>query len=213
MEEIIESWNRILRLSDVTTRLEKENKTEETPICRLCWHCAHPWEGQAIPYPFSYDEKRNKFKVGGQFCSWECIKGYARDTISRTVTGIHQMNIRHYRKVLTGRTDMILPAPPKITLKSFGGHLTIDEFRNNKAEEYIVNFGNTIKIVPYDILEYKDVDKNVHKTTLEAPLTIESTGIQNEHLRLRRSKPIAGGKTNIERSLGLNTFANLIKTK
>jgi hypothetical protein len=213
MEEIIESWNRILVLKEITDVSDKEPEVKETPVQRLCWHCAHPWVGDSIPYPFSYDERTGKFKVAGQFCSWECVKGYSRDTISRVVTGIHQMNIRHYRKKLTGLTDTVIPAPPKMTLKAFGGHLAIEEFRSQNTEQHIINYDNTIKMVAYDILDYKEVDKNVQKSNIEVPLTIPSTGIKNEHLRLRRNKPLSGGKTNIERSLGLNTFANLIKTK
>ena len=216
MDSLIESWNRILILNDIMDNISDKQETvvpTTESAARLCWHCCHPWEGENIMYPFSYDSRTCKFKTGGQFCTWGCIKGHLRDSMSRVVTGIHQVNSRHYRKMVTGLTDMIIPAPPKVTLKAFGGHLTIEEFRApQKNIEYNMNYDLQIKIIPYDMCEYKSAEKNVITVDTEAPLAIKSTGITNEHLRLRRAKPLAQGRTNIERSLGLNTFANFIKS-
>ena len=217
MQSLIEQWTQILHIDDIV-QSRSEEKINEVPVValdcsRLCWHCCHPWQGEAIPYPFAYDDRTRKFKVGGQFCSFECIKGYSRDTVSVAVSGIHLMNIRHYRKVLTGRTDPFMPAPPKIVLRAFGGNLTIDEFRKpNPNVEYTVNFGSTVKIIPYEAHEYHTGTKNVTMLDTETEVNIKNSNVKNEHLRLRRTKPLAQGRTNIERSLGLNAFANLIKT-
>jgi hypothetical protein len=217
MNELISQWTKILHIDEIAqSRLEETTKDiSVAPLdhSRLCWHCCHPWQGEAIPYPFAYDDRTKKFKVGGQFCSFECIKGYARDTVSVAVSGVHIMNIRHYRKVLTGRTDTFMPAPPKIVLRAFGGNLTIEEFRKPVTNvEYTINYGNTIKIVPYDAHEYTTGTKNVTMLETETEVNIKHSNVKNEHLRLRRTKPLAQGRTNIERTLGLNAFANLIKT-
>ncbi|AGE55624.1 MYM-type zinc finger with FCS sequence motif [Acanthocystis turfacea Chlorella virus MN0810.1] len=217
MNAIIEQWTKILHIDEIAQSRseEKISEVQAAPLdcSRLCWHCCHPWQGDAIPYPFAYDDRTRKFKVGGQFCSFECIKGYSRDTVSVAVSGIHQMNIRHYRKVLTGRTDPFMPAPPKIVLRAFGGNLTIDEFRKpNPDVEYTVNYGSTVKIIPYEAHEYRTGAKNVTMLDTETEVNIKNSNVKNEHLRLRRTKPLAQGRTNIERSLGLNAFANLIKT-
>jgi hypothetical protein len=217
MENIIEQWTKILHIDEIS-QSRSEEITNEIPVApldssRLCWHCCHPWQGESIPYPFAYNDRTRKFKVGGQFCSFECIKGYSRDTVSVAVSGIHLMNIRHYRKILTGRTDPFVSAPPKITLRAFGGNLTIEEFRKpNPKVEYTVNYGSTVKIIPYEAHEYTIGTKNVTMLETETEVSIKNSSVKNEHLRLRRSKPLAQGRTNIERTLGLNAFANLIKT-
>jgi hypothetical protein len=115
--------------------------------------------------------------------------------------------------MMTGLTDNVVTAPPRIALKAFGGHLAIEEFRKgDKSVEYAMNYDAKITITPYTMYDYNSVDKNVTTVQTETPLSIPSTGIKNEHLRLRRTKPLAQGRTNIERSLGLNTFANFIKS-
>lgn len=212
MDEIIEAWNRILVLNTIQ-KDAVQVKEKVVEVSRLCWHCCHPWEGETLEYPFSYDNRSGHFKTGGQFCSWECIKGYGRDTMSRTLSGVHQVNIRHYRKMLTGKTDLVIPAPNRIVLKAFGGHLSIEEYRSHvREEDYVLNFGLKTKLVAYDKQEYKTVDSNVSSTTTEKPLVINATGIQNENMRLKRTKPLAHGHANIERTLGLNTFAGFIKS-
>ncbi|AGE49128.1 MYM-type zinc finger with FCS sequence motif [Acanthocystis turfacea Chlorella virus Br0604L] len=217
MQSLIEQWTRILHIDEIA-QSRSEEKISEVAVApldcsRLCWHCCHPWQGEAIPYPFAYDDRTKKFKVGGQFCSFECIKGYSRDTVSVAVSGIHLMNIRHYRKVLTGRTDPFMPAPPKIVLRAFGGNLTIEEFRKPAPNiEYTMNYGSTVKIIPYEAHEYHTGTKNVTLLDTETEVNIKNSTVKNEHLRLRRTKPLAQGRSNIERSLGLNAFANLIKT-
>ena len=66
--------------------------------------------------------------------------------------------------------------------------------------------------MPYDTHEYKTAEINVSSAVAEKPLVINTTGVQNENMRLKRSKPLAPGHANIERTLGLNTFANFIKS-
>lgn len=212
MEDLIDAWNRILVLDTIQKETVKESK-QPTCVSKLCWHCCHSWDGETLEYPFSYNNKTGHFKTGGQFCSWECIKGYGRDTMSRVLSGVHQVNIRYYRKMLTGKTDMIVPAPNKMVLQAFGGHMTIEEYRNKShSEEHIINYALKTKVIPYDKHEYKSKDTNVSVSTTEKPLIINSTGVQNENLRLKRTKPLAHGHANIERTMGLNTFANFFKS-
>ena len=132
--------------------------------------------------------------------------------MSRVLSGVHQVNIRHYRKMLTGKTDMVTPAPSRMVLKAFGGHLSIEEYRaHTRSEDYVINYGLKTKITPYDKHEYKTSDSNVSSAVTEKPLIINATGVQNENMRLKRAKPLAHGHANIERTLGLNTFAGFFK--
>jgi hypothetical protein len=181
---------------------------------RLCWHCCHEIHVKVIQYPFSYDAIRDKFKVGGQFCSWECIKGYQRDVMSGAVSGIHQMNIRHYRKKMTGLTDHVIPAPPFMTLKAFGGHLTIDEFRKpTRGVEYSINYAKRTQIIPYQTFQYNFKASGI-PDKLPVDKVVEFGSVQeNDCLKLRRPKPLAKEKGTLERTLGLNAFGNLIKTR
>jgi len=213
MENIISRWENIIQtfdINDVNVTIEHTEKF----VDKLCWHCCHsiPMGTTTLQYPFKLLET-GKFQVGGQFCSWECVKGYARDSMSRVLSGVHQLNIRHYRKMITGLTDPVIPAPPRMVLKSFGGHMDIDEFRKpNSKMEYVVNYAKLIKIIPYETHEYKFDDRHVIPKQVDKEIHIENTSIVNDSLKLRRPKPAVKGKSTLERSLGLNTFSNLIKT-
>jgi hypothetical protein len=133
--------------------------------------------------------------------------------MSRVLSGVHQLNIRHYRKMTTGLTDPVIPAPPKMVLKAFGGHLDIEEFRNPNAKmEYVINYAKLIKVTPYETHEYKFEEKHVAAKQTDRAMHIENTSVVNDSLKLRRPKPAVKGKSTLERSLGLNTFGNLIKT-
>jgi len=211
MQEIIDRWSIILHIYDV---LDTQKKTEDQEqfVEKLCWHCCHPIpkECKTLQYPYKLLSS-GQFQVGGQFCSWECIKGHGRDHMSRVLSGVHQLNIRHYRKMITGLADPVIPAPPKMVLKAFGGHLDIEEFRNpTSKKDYVINYAKMVKVIPYDTHEYKFENRFTKQE--DKSLVLENTTITNDSLKLRRPKPAAKGKSTLERSLGLNTFGNLIKT-
>jgi hypothetical protein len=75
----------------------------------------------------------------------------------------------------------------------------------------VINYGLKTRIIPYDKHEYKTADSNVSSAVSEKPLVINTSGIQNENMRLKRAKPLAHGHANIERTLGLNNFAGFFK--
>lgn len=211
MQEFIQQWICILGLCDVA-RAPAVVQTEQY-VDKLCWHCCHPipigWV--TLQYPFRVHQSE-RFTVGGQFCSWECIKGYGRDDMSRGLTGIHQINIRYYRKKITGLLDSVIPAPPRMTLKAFGGHLTIEEFRKPRTNvDYVINYAKMTKVIPYETHEY--TSKNKYAKQADRPLVLEGSTVVNDSLKLRRPKPAVKGKSTLERSLGLNSFGNLIKTR
>jgi hypothetical protein len=215
MEEIISKWVELVNIFDINdVNHMKKDKHVEKLIDKLCWHCCHsiPRERVTLQYPYKLLSS-GQFQVGGQFCSWECVKAHGRDHMSRVLSGVHQLNIRHYRKMITGLSDPVIPAPPKMTLKAFGGHLDIEEFRNPNANmAYVVNYAKLIKVAPYETHEYNFGDKHVSAKQSDKEIHIENTAVVNDSLKLRRPKPAVKGKSTLERSLGLNTFGNLIKT-
>ncbi|AGE54655.1 MYM-type zinc finger with FCS sequence motif [Paramecium bursaria Chlorella virus KS1B] len=214
MQDIVSAWNSVLPVLEITFI---ETITEpEIFVDKLCWHCCHKIPGITLQYPFSYDDKRDVFKVGGQFCSWECIKGFSRDKMSSAVSGIHQMNIRYYRKKITGLTNPVSAAPPFMTLKAFGGPLSIEEFRNPNVQnaDYNVNYAKLVKVIPFQTLEYKFEEKHKQKVENKSlNINVDASTTQGDCLKLRRPKPMTKGKATLERVLGLNNFGNFIRTK
>ena len=136
---------------------------------RLCWHCCHPWRGESLKFPVSKDDRLKKFRVVGQFCSWECIKGYNRDNYANIRNSIQDVNIRYYRKMMTGNVIPVPAAPPRSFLTAFGGKMNIDENPNTPSK-----FG--VRAIPTLVLfkDGKRLDQRGSQSAAQIKALIES---------------------------------------
>jgi hypothetical protein len=97
-----------------------------------CWWCCHEFEWGPLSLPYFHDEKRNRFKVSGNFCSWNCVKAFNNSLNS--VNKYRQQGYIHslFRLVNQQPVHKSIPlAPSRWSLKKFGGTLTIEQFRQN----------------------------------------------------------------------------------
>ena len=199
---------RILDIQKVSTLLQQQPETAE----RLCWHCCHPWDGTIIKLPIKHDKRLGKFKVVGQFCSWQCLKGYNRDYVTNIRNSINDVNIRYYRKELTGNTVPVVSAPPRSFLKAFGGTMTIDEFRKTSCSFSESSMWSDV-LIPINTSRFSKSTPANQKTSVDENRQVDfgDAVSKNDSFRLRRPKPLAhGGRNGLERALGLNS---LIKIK
>ncbi len=202
--------SQVLRCIDVQRVIASSSPEQQQDVPRLCWHCCHRWDGSSIQFPIKYDDRLNKFKVVGQFCSWQCLKGYNRDYFTNVRNSVHDVNIRYYRKQLTGNTVSVAAAPPRSFLKAFGGTMSIDDFRKSSCSTSEASMWSD-KLIPIDTTRFSrasepkiTIDENRH-------VDFKDAVCKNDSFRLRRPKPLAhGGKNGLERALGLNS---LIKIK
>ncbi len=181
------------------------------PVKALCWHCCHPFDGPKLQFPVSHDDRTNRFRVVGAFCSWECVKAYNRDTFTRHMSSINSVNIRYYYKQVTGKCDTIRSAPPRVALKAFGGHLTIEEFRKcrDSGLSYELDVTRMVPIVSHTDHTVAIEPKVQHAAA--KPVDFADAVCKSDNLRLKRPKPLAhAGRNTLERVLGLNS---LIKKK
>ena len=99
-----------------------------------CWWCCHPFDTIPRFLPTKYDELRNRFRVTGNFCSWQCVKAYDLDGNNYGSNG--KMLLTTLMRTMHGKMYNINPAPPRSVLKVFGGSLSIDDFRNRDENVY-----------------------------------------------------------------------------
>ena len=135
---------------------------QTTSTC--CWYCCHAFETVPVCIPVTYDTLQNVFEVFGIFCSWNCAKAYVQSTYSsESSEQLMWMRIMA-REVFKMNLGVFPPAPPRMFLKMFGGHLTIEEFRAKSicAETVIL----TPPLVSYPIVlqENMDVNNPTHST-------------------------------------------------
>jgi hypothetical protein len=117
----------------------KENKSKKVTLYNRgqkskikidlkCYNCHHFFECKPFYLPIDYCNKLERYKLFGNFCSPNCVKSYSlNDKIFQ-----HKSYIigQFYRK-LFGYDFQIRAAPSILTLKEYGGTLTIEEFRKS----------------------------------------------------------------------------------
>lgn len=95
-----------------------------------CWTCCHPFETIPVAIPHIYDSKRNIFFCYGNFCSFSCAKRYVLESSGNTQSCTLLALLRSKIIGGLGTTNIgIKAAPPRASLKVFGGKLSIESFR------------------------------------------------------------------------------------
>ena len=100
----------------------------------LCWWCGHKFDNTPFPLPEKYYD--NKFFVFGNFCSPSCACAYNIDINDHKLWERNSLILKLANELSDENLENIYPAPPKQILKSFGGNITIDEFRK-KTKKFI----------------------------------------------------------------------------
>jgi hypothetical protein len=99
-----------------------------------CWWCCHSFDNMPLGIPeFIY---KDKFYLFGCFCSFNCIMAYNLDLNDYKIWD-RQANIYQMKnKIDIDNKYTIQPAPPRQTLKIFGGPLNIEQYRESF---YVIN--------------------------------------------------------------------------
>jgi ribonuclease HII len=153
----------------------------------LCWHCSHAIESvEPIPLPIQYDERLDRFTTMGQFCSFECAKGFNRDS-KHYRSGERGMLLARMKRRATGKYTKTIPAPPRQVLRVFGGTMSIEEFRNMSKRRMLVSVLPK-NVVPLEqIVSVQSVEKkDTRMRQIDFKGILAKSTSQNEMLRLRR---------------------------
>lgn len=98
----------------------------------VCWYCTEPFE-KLYQCPRFHDYHTDTYIMEGCFCSYACAKSYAVETIERGRTSESAWtNIDRIAR-LSGHKEPLQRSPHWSCLQKFGGHMTIEEFRNCAA--------------------------------------------------------------------------------
>lgn len=112
---------------------------------KRCFNCHHTFENPPFFLPFDYSSTLDRYKLFGNFCSPNCVKSYCMN--NKTFENKTYLIGQFYRK-LFGPEFRIKPAPSILNLTSYGGKMSIEEFRKSfyTNSRYTINNINT-KIV------------------------------------------------------------------
>jgi hypothetical protein len=168
--------------------IENKEWLEKTNI--NCWWCCHSFDTIPLGMPIDYSIVLKKFRVRGVFCSFACLNAYKVDKRVQDVDYL----VRFLYKKLTGeQTSMtcLETAPPRCTLKVFGGELGIEEFRSSTKEHKIYKMVEYPMFVSKDYVEEVDIAnvKNANTKVFEDSVfskvvNLDDKRVQDAKLRL-----------------------------
>jgi hypothetical protein len=166
-----------------------------------CLWCNHSFDTK--PFGIPIKKIGEKYQMFGNFCCAECAASYIFDmpflNDCEKTESYSLLNYIYNEE----KSDGIKFAPSKLSLKRFGGRLTIDQYRNNLrtlSKDYNIIIPPLTSIIP-----------NIEETNISKNLSNISSGILNdsivsktgELLRLKRIKPLPDSNNTLEACMNL----------
>lgn len=170
----------------------KKQKWPESVNIDCLW-CCHSFTN----FPFGIPIKKcdDTYYMFGNFCSAECGSAYNFDN-NNTCEAYERYSLINY---LYSNKSKIKIAGPRLSLKKFGGQLSVEEFRKNNTiynKNYKLLLPPMISLIPL-IEEVNIIDNKIcfdNNNVLD---------IDNNELKLKRSKPLPDSYNTLENCMNL----------
>lgn len=174
---------------------------KKTNVC--CYWCCHSFPNTPFGIPLKYVEHDNVFHVIGCYCSLECTLAHNMSIKDQGDEMWERCNlIQLMSRKIRPHSNVVRPAPHKLALEMFGGHLSIEQFRNytNSSKIIHVNFPPMVTVIQ-QIEEINESD--VNNDSKYIPIDTDRIDKYKEQLRLRRSKPIHGSVNTLDNAINI----------
>ena len=196
---------------------EEKGKTGEWPLSTSvhCYWCSHRFDTPPVGLPIKYVAQTGKFQTIGCFCSLQCACAYNfdsnRDSEDECMMRYSLINALS-AKLGCGR--IVKPAPSRLALSMFGGHMSIEEFRAYGSGNLDTNGGCgggaqrqiIINCPPMQSVTQQVEDISESDMTSEyryVPLDNDRVQRYQEKVRLQRTKPLSDMKNTLDRTMKL----------
>lgn len=136
----------------VVTLINNINKPLPKTTHILCHWCKHSCNYSPLGCPIKYSKQpKPHYTVDGIFCSFNCCMSYIQENNHKSIYD-NSINLLHkmYKELNSCETN-INPAPHWKLLDIFGGHLPINEFRNNFKTYSYKETDNFITSLPHQL--------------------------------------------------------------
>ena len=175
---------------------KKWNK--KTNVC--CFWCCHSFTNIPFGIPIKY--KDEKFHVYGCFCSLECAAAYnfSEEKIIQDSWECYNLIIFLSNKI--NYKNIVKLAPNRTCLKIFGGQMDIDEFRNFRDLDKIINVLEYPMIAVTQQIEeinYNSYDNNNNYIAIDT----ERIKKLEQKIQLKRTKPLLNKKNTLEHTMNI----------
>jgi len=163
-----------------------------------CQWCCHPFDNLPCAIPDKYIN--GKFYLFGCFCSFNCAAAYNFNQKSYSIWERFSLLNLLYKKISKKSFIKIKQAPPRQTLKIFGGFFTIEQFRKNFLTNIVYNIIDPPMIAIIPKVE-ENIFEHVKKDSKFIP--VDDNMIQNATLKLKREKPLTNTSNTLESYMNL----------
>ena len=190
--------------SELMIEFANSNTTQKLPDSTniACYWCSHSFTNQPVVIPES--ERGGIYKVYGNFCSPECGMSYLlKESLDPHIRWDRMALL--YRVYDVDGKGRIYPAPPRESLKLFGGPLTIDSYRatlQTKKVRVDLHIPPMVSII--GSIDTKPID--FYDTTMKSNITLlpyDKIQKAEEGLRLKRSKPLKDRESTLDSCMNL----------
>ena len=181
------------------------DKTWPTSTNIHCWWCCHQFNCTPCALPEYY--KKDKFYVSGVFCSFNCAASYNFSKNSDNIWERFSLLNLMYKKLYEKKFVKINLAPPRETLKIFGGYLSIEEFRENSLKNdktFVVIKPPLISIIPKIEENISNSGKNFKNNIIQVNENILNKTQNN--LKLKRNKPVTNPNSTLQSFMDLKVL-------
>ncbi len=170
-----------------------------------CYWCCHSFGNTPTCLPEYF--KKGKFYVSGCFCSFNCAASYNFSKNDEDIWERYSLLNLMYKKMYNQNFIRIPLAPPREVLKTFGGYLSIDEYRENLMK--MDKMFNVIK--PPLVAIIPKIEENILsvKNQKAGPPIINQTILNKtqSQLKLKRSKPVTNPNNTLQSFMDLKIIS------
>ena len=165
-----------------------------------CFWCAHEFDNQPCFLPVK--EESGIYHVYGNFCTPQCCLSHLLNEHLDSHVRWERMSLLH--RMYRPAQSRLYPAPPRETLKMFGGIYTYEEFRKIVSDNKLrVDIQTPPMISILGTLDTKPID--FYDSSLQNTFTggfsmdrFKSWSEQGGALRLKRSKPLKDNESTLD---------------
>lgn len=204
----------------ILAEFEEKGKGGEWPLSTSvhCYWCCHRFDTPPIGLPVKYVPKTDghaaqgahggdRFQVIGCYCSLECACAHnfasTRESVDECMNRYSLLNALAAR--LGYGRSVVKPAPDRLALSIFGGHMSIDEFRGfveqTAGQRQIVVNCPPMQSITQQVEEIGDAD--LSSEFRYVPLDSERVSRYQEKVRIQRTKPLVNFKNTLDHTMKL----------
>ena len=164
-----------------------------------CYWCCHSFKNTPFGIPIKY--KNDKFYVYGLFCSLECAAAYNFSEEKIIQDSWECYNLINFLSNKINYKNIVKLAPNRTCLKIFGGKMDINEFRNFRDLDKIIN------VLEYPMIavtqQIEEINYNSFDNNNYIPIDNERIKKLEQKIQLKRNKPLLNNKNTLEHTMNI----------